>query len=71
MCPRSWIKTAVGGALYHVNQLRKQFKNKTVLVAEVGWPTASGAADTNVGSVANAKAFVQAWVKVSAGFGVC
>lgn len=39
-------------------------RDKSVLVAEVGWPTASGPADDNTASVASATAFVQAWTQV-------
>lgn len=60
---RRWAKTAAGSALYHVKQLKAKNKDKPVIVAEIGWPTASGPRDINTGGKIEAMEFMTQWIK--------
>jgi hypothetical protein len=61
--PHRWEVRAVTGVTSTLKRLGARW-GKPVVVAEIGWPSASGGADTNVGSTATARAFAAAWTQV-------
>lgn len=64
--PRRWEVRAVTGVTSTLKRLGARW-GKPVVVGEIGWPSASGGADTNLGSTATARAFAAAWTQVGGG----
>ncbi|KAF8061932.1 davT [Scenedesmus sp. PABB004] len=65
-----WADRAAAAAVQQAAALAAAHPGKQVLVAEVGWPSASGELDTNRGGADEAAAFARAWTQAAEAAGL-